>query len=65
MFLGVAAVLGFDPAHLLRAKPVEAAVLTEAVREAHEYATRRDQNLAIMIVNAYAEAQRKARRGRH
>jgi hypothetical protein len=65
-FLGVAAVLGFDPSRLLRADPVEAAVLTAAAMHAREYADLRDENLATMINNARVESEKRGqRRGRH
>lgn len=58
--------LGFDVGDLLRAEPVEAAVMTAVVNEAVRLAEIRDRNLAVMIVNAQVESQRKGqRRGGH
>ena len=59
--LGAAAALGIPPSTLLRADAVELDVLVAAVREAHAYLERRDENFARRIVNEYAEAQKRGR----
>lgn len=61
-WLGQAAVLGFDPAALVRAGPVELALMVKVVARAAEYRAERDRALARSVVSELAEA---LKRGRH
>jgi hypothetical protein len=55
-------VLGISPGLVLRAGPVERAVLMNVARRAYEFAEQRDQALARLIRNEVVDAM-KGRRG--
>lgn len=59
--LGQAAALGLNPSAILRADPVEAPILIAAIEHAAEFARKRDENLAVLIVNTLAQAMKKKR----
>lgn len=55
------AALGIDPTTVLRADPIERALLQAALPHAHAYAQQRDQQLAERII---AELGRALKRGK-
>lgn len=59
--LGIAAACGVSPRDLLRAGPLERALLVAAIPAAQENQRRWMRAMAVEAVNAYAEAQRKSR----
>jgi uncharacterized protein YigA (DUF484 family) len=60
-FIGSAAVLGFDPARMLRAEPAELEVLVLAARAAAEFQAQRDTALARTVVSELAAALKRGR----
>jgi hypothetical protein len=62
--LGLAAALGFEPSRFLRADPVERPLLEAALEHAAQWARKRDEALASLVVDKLAAAQRRGMRRR-